>query len=58
MVKAIEKFIVLQMAELFIDEAFKYLTYSRKQANGVIVTWLRMLTHTHENRDNRSHFPG
>ena len=39
MVKAIlavsEKFIVLQMAEkLFIDEAFKYLTYYRKQDDG------------------------
>ena len=56
MVKAIlavnEKFIDLQMAELFIDEAFKYLTYYRKQSEGTIVTWLRMLTSNLENRDN------
>ena len=62
MVKAIlavsEKFIILQMVEkLFIDEAFKHLTYYRKQADGAIVTWLRMLTSTLENRDNRSNFP-
>ena len=54
-----EKFIVLQMAEkLFIDEEFKCLTYYRKQADAVIVIWLRMLTSTHENMDNRSHDPG
>ena len=41
----IEELIVLQMAEkLFIDEPFKYLTCYRKQDDGAIVTWLRMLT--------------
>jgi len=54
----IGKFIVLQIAELFIDEAFKYVTYSMKKADVAIVTLLRMLTSTHENRYNRSHFPG
>ena len=53
-----ENFIVLQMAEkLFLAEAFKYHTYYR-MADGVIVTWLRRLTSTFENRNNRSHFPG
>ena len=61
MVKAIPvvsvKFIVHQMAEkLFIDEAFEYLTSYRKQADGAVVTWLRMFTSTLENRDNRNHF--
>ena len=54
-----EKFIVLQMAEkLFIHETLKCLTYKRKKADGAIVTSLRMLPSTLENRDHRSHFPG